>query len=301
MNAAKKQERAAPAPRARVALVVGASSGIGEATARHLAKQGWIVYGAARRIERLHAVGGTLRALKMDVQDTASIARGVRQVLGAEGRIDALVNCAGWGSVGALEETPLEEARRMFDVNVFGLAAVMQQVLPSMRSQGYGHIVNVASIAGRMAFPMAAWYVASKHAVVGLSSAAAYELNQCGIEIALVEPGAVHSEFSAGLAGDERPGPYRALLACCRRFADAQYRKHGVGPELIARTVASILNDPKPRLHYVAPAYARRDLLVAALLPARTLRRLVNWMAGIGAPGRRAPAAPGTAIGNTLD
>ncbi|MES2259393.1 MAG: SDR family NAD(P)-dependent oxidoreductase [Pseudomonadota bacterium] len=271
----------------RVALVVGASSGIGAQTARQLAGDGWIVYAAARRLDRLQQLGGGVRPLVMDVADGASIAAALGILLAACGRLDALVNCAGWGGIGALEQTPLDEARRMFEVNLFGLAAVMQQVTPVMRAQGRGHIVNVASVAGRMPFPLSSWYVASKHAVVGLSASAAFELNLFGIQIAVVEPGAILTEFSEGL--DASPdahasGPYAGLLASVRQLAERSYRTQGVPPSVIAERIGAILNDPRPRLHHVMPAYARRDVWLSRLLPARWFRHLVNWQAGIRVP-----------------
>jgi short-subunit dehydrogenase len=279
---------------ARVALVVGASSGIGAATAKLLAQQGWTVYAAARRVERLQQLGAGIRPLALDVGDPTAIATALGTLMSETGRIDALVNCAGWGGIGALEFTPLDEARRMFEVNVFGLAAVMKQVIPHMRARGQGHIVNVASMAGLMPFPLSSWYVASKHAVVGLSASAAFELNQCGIQIAVVEPGAIVTEFSEGIdaSPDDFAGdPYATLCAQMRRFADHSYRTQGVGPEVIARRVAGILDDPKPRLHYIDPAYARRDVLLAKLLPARWFRALVLKQAAALRPADKATDA----------
>lgn len=269
---------------ARVALVVGASSGMGAATAKHLAAQGWMVYAAARRIERLQQLGGGIRPLSIDVSDSAAVAKAVDSVIAASGQIDALVNCAGWAHLGALESMPLDEARAMFEVNVFGLAAAMQAVIPHMRVRGRGHIVNVASIAGRIPFPLSTWYVASKHAVVGLSASAAFELNQFGIEIAVVEPGAIVTEFGEVMDASldsNTTGPYAPMLDRVRQLADDSYAKQGVGPEVIAKRIEAILNTAKPSLHYVEPRYARRDLLIAKLIPARWFRGLVNWQAGI--------------------
>lgn len=268
----------------RVALVVGASSGIGAATAQHLAAQGWIVYAAARRLERLQQLGGGIFPLAMDVSDRPSVVTAISTVINASGHIDALVNCAGGGSLGALEMTPVADARRMFEVNLFGLAEVMRQVIPHMRQRRQGHIVNVASIAGRIPFPLSSWYVASKHAVVGLSASAAFELNQFGIQIAVVEPGAILTEFSDGLDASPEAhasGPYAALQASMRNLADDSYRKQGVPAKLIAVCIVKILNDPQPRLHYIEPLYAKRDILIGQLLPARWFRRLVNWQAGV--------------------
>ena len=268
----------------RVVLVVGASSGIGAATAQQLQANGWTVYAAARRIDRLQQLGAGIRPLALDVADSANVATAISQVLGEAGQIDALINCAGWGGIGALEEMPLSEARRMFEVNVFGLAEVMQQVIPHMRARGCGHIVNVASMAGRIAFPMSSWYVATKHAVVGLSASAAFELNQLGIQIAVVEPGAILTEFSDGLDASpdaKASGPYVDMLARTRKMADDIYQKSGVQPVVIAECIEAILNDPQPRLHYIEPFYAKRDVLIGNLLPARWFRKLVNWQAGL--------------------
>jgi NADP-dependent 3-hydroxy acid dehydrogenase YdfG len=154
----------------KVAMVTGASSGIGKAIVQQLLKEGWIVYGGARRVEKMadiEAMGAKI--LPLDVTDDASMTTAVQTLLSAEGQIDALVNNAGYGSYGALEDVPLKEAKRQFDVNVFGLMRLTQLVLPSMRAAKSGTIVNISSMGGRIWMPIGGWYHATKHAVEVLS------------------------------------------------------------------------------------------------------------------------------------
>ena len=158
------------APSPTIALVTGASSGIGEATARRLADDGFVVYGAARRIDRLEPLAAYgIVPLAMDVTDEASMTAGIDRILSERGRIDVLVNNAGYGSYGALEDVPLEEARRQFEVNVFGAARLMQLVLPHLRAQRSGTIINVTSMGGKIYTPLGGWYHATKFALEALS------------------------------------------------------------------------------------------------------------------------------------
>src|SRR5215217_4048985 len=159
------------------ALVTGASSGIGEATALKLQGLGFTVYGAARREDRLQELAAEgIRPLAMDVTDEASMSAGIERIIADAGRIDVLVNNAGYGSYGALEDVPLDEARRQFEVNVFGLARLTQLVLPHMRAQRDGYIVNVSSMGGRIWEPFGSWYHATKFAVEGLSDSLRVEV-----------------------------------------------------------------------------------------------------------------------------
>ncbi len=184
----------------KIAIVTGASSGIGESTAQTLLKNNFIVYAGARRVDRmggLAAAGAKLLAL--DVTSEASMLAAVQRVLSDTGRVDVLVNNAGYGAYGALEEVPIEEARRQMEVNVFGLARMTQLVLPAMRAQKSGAIVNISSIAGKLSMPLSAWYHTTKFAVEGLSDCLRMELKPFGIRVVLIEPGAIATEF-AGLA-----------------------------------------------------------------------------------------------------
>src|SRR5262245_63063522 len=154
----------------RVAIVTGASSGIGEATARRLREMGYTVYAAARRVDRMAPLAQAgIHPVGVDVTDDASLVGFVDRVIAESGRVDVLVNNAGYGSYGAVEEVPLDEARRQFEVNVFGLARLTQLVLPHMRRQGAGRIVNISSIGGKIHEPLGGWYHATKFAVEGLS------------------------------------------------------------------------------------------------------------------------------------
>jgi len=170
----------------KVALVTGASSGIGKETAKLLVQAGYTVYGAARRVDKmqdLQAIG--VKLLAMDVTDDASMVSGVATLLAAENRMDVLVNNAGYGSFGALEDVPLSEARYQFEVNIFGLARLTQLLLPTMRTQRSGTIVNISSIGGKLGEPHGAWYHATKHAVEGLSDSLRMELKQFNIKVVM--------------------------------------------------------------------------------------------------------------------
>lgn len=179
-----------------VILVTGASSGIGYEAARMLAEEGHRVYGAARRTERMEALRphGVV-PVALDVTSDDSARQAVDYILHAEGRIDVLINNAGYGELGPMETTTLENAQRQLDVNVVGLARMTQLVLPHMRSQKSGRIVNVASVAGHITFCFAGWYNASKYAVEALSDATRMEVRQYGIDVAIVEPGGVYSNW----------------------------------------------------------------------------------------------------------
>ncbi|MES1160050.1 MAG: oxidoreductase, partial [Bacteroidota bacterium] len=186
----------------KVVLITGASAGIGKETARLLAGSGYIVYGAARRVDKmadLRALG--IKVLAMDVTDETSMKEGIDTLLKAEGRIDILVNNAGFGSYGAVEDVPLADARYQLEVNVFGTARLIQLVLPAMHQQQFGKIVNISSIGGRFATPLGAWYHASKFALEALSDSLRNEVKPFGIDVIVIEPGGVKTEWP-GIAAD---------------------------------------------------------------------------------------------------
>ena len=182
----------------KTAFVTGASAGIGEAAARALLAAGYRVFAGARRLDRmaeLAAAGATL--LKLDLTDDASIVAAVNAIKSEAGRIDVLVNNAGYGSYGALEDVPLSEGRRQFEVNVFGLARLCQLVLPMMRAQKSGKIVNITSIGGKIWEPLGGWYHATKFAVEGLSDCLRVEVARFGIDVIVIEPGAIRTEWAS--------------------------------------------------------------------------------------------------------
>ena len=199
----------------KVILITGASSGIGFDAAATLARQGHRVYAAARRVERMDPLKECgVVPLQMDVTDEASMEAGVRTVLAAEGRIDVLVNNAGYGYFGAIENVSMEEARRQLEVNVFGLARLCQLVLPSMREQGSGRIVNISSVAGKTVLYFGGWYHVSKFSVEALSDALRMELKPFGIDVSMIEPGGIKTNWGIiaadHLAESSKGTPYEA-------------------------------------------------------------------------------------------
>lgn len=180
----------------KVILLTGASSGIGRETALRLARQGHIVYGAARRLQLLEPLRAQgVRPLQLDVTDADSCRTAVQTVVQAEGHIDVLINNAGYGHFGAVEDVPLDEARRQLDVNLFGLARLTQLVLPHMRRQHYGRIINTSSIGGHFTSYLGAWYHVSKYAVEAFSDALRMELRPHGIDVVLIEPSSIRTPW----------------------------------------------------------------------------------------------------------
>lgn len=241
-----------------VVLITGASSGIGLACAEHLTTRGCRVYGASRR-----------GPIAMDVRDGASVRAAVARILAAEGRIDAVINNAGIAIAGAVEDTSVEEAREQFDVNFFGVLRVCREVLPVMREQRAGCIINISSIAGLLAVPYQGLYSASKFALEGLTESLRLEVRDFGIRVVLVEPGDHRTAFTANRRQTQTSLAYRkrSEFAVGRMAADEQ---SGPGPERLARLVDRILNTPDPRLRYtVGPAFERAAVF---------LKRLVPWL-----------------------
>ena len=241
----------------RTALVTGVSSGIGYATARALAEQGWRVFGTARPTST--GFPEKVERIVLDVRDPASIDAAVRQVLEKAGRIDLLVNNAGVGVTGAIEETSLEEARDLFEVNFFGAARLTQAVLPAMRAQKSGRIVFISSVLGFLPAPFMGFYAASKHALEGLAESLDHETRTLGIRIALVEPGWTRTGLdSNGAAAARRVDDYGAARGRAREAVRAGVNG-GDDPSVVARTVLEAANAKKVRLRY--PAGKRAGLL----------------------------------------
>ena len=237
----------------RSVLITGASSGIGFATAHQLLDRGWRVFAAARRLDAMEALRSRgAEVLPLDLADQESRVQLADVISCRVGALDALVNNAGYGETGPVETMPIERARAMFEVNVFGLIALTQLLLPSMRERRRGRIVNLSSIAGRFVTPGAGWYGASKHALEGISDALRLELHSFGLQVVLVEPGLIRTGFEAVSASslqqqvaDPVWGPMMRRVAA--GWADGFRR--GSSPELVARTIVSALetSTPKPR------------------------------------------------------
>jgi NAD(P)-dependent dehydrogenase (short-subunit alcohol dehydrogenase family) len=265
----------------KVALVTGASSGIGTAVALALVERGYTVYGAARRVERMQGLlARGAQVVPLDLTDEGSIEACVKTVLDREGRLDVLVNNAGYGSYGAIEEVPLAEARRQFEVNLFGLARVTQLALPAMRRQGSGHIVNVSSIGGKIFTPMGGWYHATKHALEGWSDVLRVEVAPFGIHVVIVEPGAIATEW-AGIARDgmlatSGEGPYRDLAHAFASLVAPDGPFAGSPPAVVADTIVRAVKARRPRTRYVVGQGARPFLLARAVLPDRVYDGLVR-------------------------
>jgi NAD(P)-dependent dehydrogenase (short-subunit alcohol dehydrogenase family) len=282
------------ATNSKTALVTGASAGIGEATASRLLAAGFTVFAGARRLDRmagLAANGATL--IKLDLTDDASIVAAIETIKRSVGRLDVLVNNAGYGSYGALEDVPLAEARRQFDVNVFGLARLCQLALPMMRAQKSGKIVNVTSIGGKIWEPLGCWYHATKFAVEGLSDCLRVEVGRLGIDVIIIEPGAIRTEW-AGIARDSLlhvsgNGAYAAQATrYARVLAYADESKLASPPEVVAKTIVRAVQARRPKTRYATGGGAHTILFLKRILPDRLFDRLI-WRVTQG-ESRRAPA-----------
>ena len=240
----------------QVILVTGCSSGIGRATADSLAAAGHAVVATARRPEELEGIDAAM-ALRLDVTDEASIAAAVESVLARYGRIDALVNNAGYAVRGAVEEVPVDQAQRMFDVNLFGVMRTIQAVAPHMRRQRSGRIVNIGSISGKLATPANGTYSASKFALEGLSDSLRMELAPFGIRVVLVEPGSIGTAFHATVEANGREifanpdSPYRPLYQTYEQV-NARMRRQEPQPETVSTVVRRALEARRPKARYVA-------------------------------------------------
>jgi NAD(P)-dependent dehydrogenase (short-subunit alcohol dehydrogenase family) len=266
----------------RVALVTGGSSGIGEKAALRLQGVGFTTYAVARRVDRMAALeraGVTTYA--MDVTDDASMTQGVQRVVDEHGRVDVLVNNAGYGSYGAVEDVPIDEARRQFEVNVFGLARLTQLVTPHMRARGSGRIVNIGSIGGRFYEPLGAWYHATKFALEGFSDSLRLELAPHGIQVVLIQPGPIRSEWS-DIAGDSlleasRGTAYQEQAEGVRRRFEKSYRTMTAsGPDVVARKIVKAATTGHPRARYPVGRGAGSILAARWLMPDRAFDAVVT-------------------------
>ena len=259
----------------KVILITGASSGIGFYAAQALAARGHRVYAAARRINNMEPLKTSgIVTIKMDVTDEQSMVAGVKEVLDAEGHIDVLINNAGYGYFGAVENVPMEEARRQQEVNVFGLARLCQLVLPSMRAQHWGRIINLSSVAGRTVIYFGGWYHVSKYSVEALSDAMRMELKPFGIDVVKIEPGAIKTDWGLIAADHLRASsegtPYEeegSRWANTMRWAYSS--KYLSSPKVITRAILRAVDSRRPRTRYCTGRFARLMLFFHALLPAR--------------------------------
>ena len=259
----------------KVILITGASSGIGFDSAQTLAKQGHRVYAAARRtelMEPLKAYG--VKVVRMDVTDEESMKLGVETVIQAEGRIDVLINNAGYGYFGAIENVPLEEARRQLEVNVFGLARLTQLVLPYMRKQRSGRIINTSSIAGKMVFYMGGWYNVTKYSVEALSDALRMEMKPFGIDVMMIEPGAIKTDWGViaarHLMESSVGTAYEQIGTQWAKNMDWFYKTNWLSaPEVVTKAISRAVNSRHPKARYCRGRISITGRVLHALLPAR--------------------------------
>jgi NAD(P)-dependent dehydrogenase (short-subunit alcohol dehydrogenase family) len=273
-------------PDAKVALVTGGSSGIGECTVRELLDAGFVVYTVARRVDRMQPLAEQgAQVFAMDVTDDASMVAGVQRIVDEQGRIDVLVNNAGYGSYGAVEDVPIDEARRQFDVNVFGLARLTQLVTPHMRAQGMGRIINISSIGGKFYEPFGAWYHATKFAVEGFSDSLRMELKPFGVDVVLIEPGPIITEWNE-IARDsllERSGDtdYGRYARRAHRVL-TEFDKPGRAskPEAVARKIRKAATTRRPAARYPVGRGARLITSSRDHLPDRVFDQVISRMYG---------------------
>ena len=262
----------------KAVLITGCSSGIGHATASRLADHGWKVYASARRPETLSELEAKgCRAVALDVSDEASMQAAVTRVTEAEGAIGVLINNAGYSQSGAVETVPMEQARKQFETNVFGLLRLTQLALPAMRAQRWGKVVNVSSMGGRLTFPGGGLYHATKYSVEAISDAMRFEVRGFGVDVILIEPGLIITNFgevaSASVEGTGDGGAYGDFNRKVAELTEGAYKgpmaKLGAGPEAVAKTIERAISSKRPRARYRVTASARLMIGQRRLMPDR--------------------------------
>ena len=269
----------------RAVLITGCSSGIGRATAKLLAQKGWAVYATARDVEEISPlVESGCRLLPLDVTDEASMRRAVEEVERIEGAVGVLINNAGYSQSGAVEEVPVEKVRRQFETNVFGLVRMCQLVLPGMREQGFGKIVNLSSMGGRLTFPGGGYYHASKYAVEAISDALRFEVRGFGVDVVVIEPGLIRTGFASTAIGSMGggSGPYAGFEAGVAKATRENYERGplaalGGGPESVAGTIERAISTARPRPRYTVTPSAKLLISARGLLPDRAWDTLLGF------------------------
>ena len=259
----------------KVILITGASSGMGYETARILAQQGHRVYGAARRVQKIDELAQYgVQALPLDITNEASIIACVKEIISREGRIDVLINNAGYGYFGAIEDVPMADAKHQFEVNIFGLARMTQEVLPHMRKHHSGRIVNLASVAGHVTLAFGAWYNATKYALEAFSDALRMEVKPFGIDVVIIEPGAIRTNWGIiaadHLRDSSKGGAYEQTATRMAEGLRSLYlSKIPTDPRVISRKIARAAVCRRPKTHYLTGRGAKFMVFLHAILPAR--------------------------------
>jgi NAD(P)-dependent dehydrogenase (short-subunit alcohol dehydrogenase family) len=267
-----------PQPVSKAVLITGCSTGIGRATAERLASRGWNVYATARKPESIADLKSRgCKTLALDVCDDASIRAAVDTVEKAEGAVGVLINNAGYGLEGVFEEVPMPEIRRQFETNVFGLIAMTKLVLPAMRSQRWGRVVNLSSMGGKLTFPGGAYYHATKHAVEALSDALRFEVKGFGIDVIVIEPGPIKTRFGDTAVGSiamPQNSPYASFNAVLERQIREAYEggpmaRFAAPPEAVAEVIEKAISATTPRTRYKVTIAARILMGLRRWLPDR--------------------------------
>jgi NAD(P)-dependent dehydrogenase (short-subunit alcohol dehydrogenase family) len=260
----------------KAVLITGCSSGIGWATAERLANVGWRVYATARKVEAIAPLEESgCRLLSLDVTDEDSMVSAVEEVERREGAVGVLVNNAGYSQSGAVEAVPMDKIRRQFETNVFGLVRMCQLALTGMRRQGYGRIVNISSMGGKLTFPGGGYYHASKHAVEAISDALRFEVEGFGVKVSVIEPGLIQTGFADAAVGSidgSEDGPYAGFEAAVAKATAENYERGpllrlGGSPETVAEKVEEAISARRPRSRYPVTPSAHLFLWLRYLLP----------------------------------
>lgn len=266
----------------KIAIVTGISSGIGKATALKLVEEGFIIYGGARRVDRLQELKAQgVRVQALDVTDEASNRALIERVLNEEKRIDILVNNAGYGEYGVLEEVTTEAAKKQFDVNLFGLANITQLVLPTMRSQQSGRIINISSIGGRIYSPVGGWYHASKHALEVYSDVLRMETKPFGIKVIVVEPSGTKTEWGSiaaenAKAATAQDSPYNEMVSTYSNMGSAAAISDSA--EDIAALIYKAILAERPKYRYLPSFSAKMITFIARKFPVSWYDRFITVM-----------------------
>jgi NAD(P)-dependent dehydrogenase (short-subunit alcohol dehydrogenase family) len=273
----------------KVALVTGGSSGIGEQTALGLRRAGFTTYAVARRVDRMAGLEPEgVTTFAMDVTDEKSMVGGIERIIAEQGRIDVLVNNAGYGSYGAVEDVPLDEARRQFEVNLFGLARLVQLVTPHMRAQAVQHqdggrIINISSIGAVIYEPFGAWYHATKFAVDGFSDSLRVELRPFGIDVVIIHPAGIVTEWNeiarTSLVEQSKDGVYAAsAVKAAKAMASVDNPRLSSGPEVVAKTIVKAATARRPRSRYATGKGASTVMTTRRVLPDRAFDAIMTRM-----------------------
>ena len=270
----------------KAVLITGCSTGIGAETARHLSEKGWTVYATARKPETLSDLASAgCKTLALDVTDEASMKAAVDQVVEAEGAVGVLINNAGYSQSGAVESIDLDSIRRQFETNVFGLIRMSQLCLPGMRSQGWGRIVNIGSMGGKLTFPGGGIYHATKYSVEAISDAMRFETRGFGVNVVLIEPGLITTEFATAAMtsideGVPDEGPYGQFNHHVGKMTAGAYEgplsKLGGGPDAVAKVIAKAITSSRPKPRYTVTPSAKLSIGQRKLLTDRAWDRLMR-------------------------